>query len=258
MNPTLTQLGVRPDLLTVEEKHHLDTLGYVSLGKILSNAQVDAICQRIDALLIQEGENAGSELADSKHIRHPKEAGADRLADLVNKGEEFDVFYTEARLLAGIFHVLGENFKLSALNFRDAKAGDGLQKLHVDWHEAVPAGAYKVCNSIWLLDDFSKENGATRIVPGSHRIGYLPQDVLDDPWSDHPDQVYLDAEAGTVVIFNSHTWHGGTINKSGKRRRAIHSYFCQSSQPQQIEQTRYILPETKARLSLAAQKILDV
>jgi hypothetical protein len=45
-----------------------------------------------------EGDNAGVELAESKYIRHPKEEGADRLADLVNKGAIFDIFYTHSRV----------------------------------------------------------------------------------------------------------------------------------------------------------------
>src|SRR5690606_25138458 len=152
--------------LNQEEKDFLDQNGYLNLGKILSDDQLIAIREKIGELLEKEGKNAGKELMDSPYIRHPKESGADRLADLVNKGAEFDVFYTHPKVLAAIFHVLGENIKLSSLNFRAAKPGAGLQKLHVDWHESVSAGDYKVCNSIWLLDDFSIQNGATRVVPG--------------------------------------------------------------------------------------------
>jgi ectoine hydroxylase-related dioxygenase (phytanoyl-CoA dioxygenase family) len=134
----------------------------------------------------------------------------------------------------------------------------GSQKLHVDWHEAVPPGEYKVCNSIWLLDNFSRENGATRIVPGTHRQGTLPQNVLADPEAKHPEEVIIEAPAGTVFIFNSHAWHGGTTNHTGKERRSIHSYFCRSDQPQQVDQSRYIKKETLARLSPAAIKILGL
>ena len=148
--------------------------------------------------------------------------------------------------------------KLSSLNYRAAKPGAGDQKLHVDLHEAVAAGDYKVCNSIWLLDDFSVANGATRMVPGTHLHGRLPQDVLEDPQSIHPDQLILEAPAGTVAIFNSHTWHGGTRNDTNDLRRAVHSYFCRRDQPQQIDQKRYILPATRERLNEAALKLLDV
>jgi ectoine hydroxylase-related dioxygenase (phytanoyl-CoA dioxygenase family) len=258
MKEILKELGVHAGLLSEEEKTFLDKNGYLVLENILTLEQVDAINDKLAALLMLEGANAGFELMESKYIRHPKEAGADRLADLVNKDPIFDIFYTHPRVLAGIAHVLGTEIKLSSLNYRAAKPGAGLQKLHADWHEPVAPGDYKVCNSIWLLDDFSPANGATRIVPGAHLEGKLPQDVLEDPWKPHPNEVILTAPAGTVAIFNSHAWHGGTTNHTGRDRRSIHSYFCRRDQPQQIDQMKYIRPETRTRLSAAAQRMLGV
>jgi ectoine hydroxylase-related dioxygenase (phytanoyl-CoA dioxygenase family) len=258
MHETLSQLGVKEDLITQEEKAFLDANGYLPLGPILSPEQLEAIRNRIQSLLEEEGERAGAELLDSPYIRHPKEAGADRLADLVNKDPLFDIFYTHPRVLAAVACVLGKEMKLSSLNYRAAKPGMGLQKLHADWHEAVAPGDYKVCNSIWLLDDFSAANGATRLVAGTHLDGKLPQEVLEDPLATHPDEIIIEAPAGSVVIFNSHTWHGGTDNHTDQARRSVHSYFCRRDQPQQVEQLRYIRPETRARLSAAAQTLLGV
>ncbi|NBS19837.1 MAG: phytanoyl-CoA dioxygenase, partial [Flavobacteriia bacterium] len=154
-------------MLTPDEKQFLDDNGYLNLGILLTKEEVQKINDRLDELKKEEGENAGKELVDSKYIRHPKEEGADRLADLVNKGDVFDVFYTHPRVLAGIEGVLGSSYKLSSLNYRAAKPGKGLQKLHVDWGNTVVNAEFKVCNSIWLLDNFTTENGSTRIVPKS-------------------------------------------------------------------------------------------
>lgn len=254
----LANSGATDSCLSQEEKELLDQNGYLNLGRILSDDQLTAIRNKIKELLEKEGENAGSELMDSPHIRHPKENGADRLADLVNKGAEFDVFYTHPKILAAISHVLGQNFKLSSLNYRSAKPGAGLQKLHVDWHEPVAVNDFKVCNSIWLLDDFSRENGATRVIPGTHLQALLPQEALKDPMAPHPEEVIIEAPAGSVVIFNSHTWHGGTNNHTPHPRRAIHSYFCRKDQPQQIDQKRYIKTETLERLPKGAAEILGL
>jgi ectoine hydroxylase-related dioxygenase (phytanoyl-CoA dioxygenase family) len=246
----LYQLGVREDTLTTEEKAFLDENGYLPLVNLLSPEQTEAIVTRLEALVAQEGEEAGKEFS--------QEAGTIRLSNLVNKGEVFDVCYTHPRVLAAIAHVLSNDLKLSSLNSRFALPGEGLQRLHVDWKEAVPPDQYQVCNSIWLVDDFTVENGATRVVPGSHRKGILPQAEMADPMATHPDEQLLVAPAGTVVIFNSHTWHGGTLNRTNKPRRAIHSYFCRRHQPQQVDQRKYIQPETHTRLSEAARFILDV
>ena len=245
-------------MLTEEEITNLDRDGYLPLGQLLTPNQVKAVNDKIDELIKIEGESAGSELFESKYIRHPKEEGADRLADLVNKGEIFDVFYTHPRVLAGIGAVLGNHFKLSSLNYRAAKPGQGLQKLHVDYKNAVADGGYKVCNSIWLLDDFTENNGATRIVPGTHRSKKLPHEMMEDPNLAHPDEILIRAPAGSVFIFNSHVWHGGTTNHTDKYRRSIHSYFCASDQPQQLNQKEYITQETMGRIGPKGQRILGI
>ena len=105
-------------MLTQKEKQFLEENGYLNLGVLLSESEVNSINARMEELKEIEGENAGKELVESKYIRHPKEEGADRLADLVNKGKIFDVFYTHPRVLEGIETVLGKEFKLSSLNYR--------------------------------------------------------------------------------------------------------------------------------------------
>lgn len=245
-------------ILTKEEIDFLDREGYLFLGQLLTDSEVKRVNERISELLNAEGDNAGAELMESKYIRHPKEEGADRLADLVNKGAVFDIFYTHPRVLAGIEAVLGHQYKLSSLNYRAAKPGKGLQKLHVDWKNAIADGAYKVCNTIWLLDDFTEHNGATRIVPGTHKSSILPDEAMEDPNLKHPDEIRIKAPAGSVYIFNSHVWHGGTTNHTEYNRRSIHSYFCTRDQPQQIDQKKYITAETKQRIGVEGQKILDV
>ena len=81
---------------------------------------------------------------------------------------------------------------------------------------------------------------------------------MTNPESPHPEEVIIEAPAGSVFIFNSHAWHGGTTNHTVKNRRSIHSYFCRSDQPQQVDQSRYIKNETLNRLSPAAVRILGL
>jgi len=246
----LTALGVTEQTLSQSEKNGLDQNGYLPLANILSADQIARIRQRTDELIALEGDDAGKEVH--------QEAGTIRLSDLVNKDPVFEVCFTHPRVLAAISHVLRGDLKLSSLNFRAALPGSGLQGLHADWGSAVAPGDYYVCNSIWLLDDFTESNGATRVVPGSHRSGQMPKDAMPDPTQPHPDEVLLTALAGTVVIFNSHTWHGGTLNRTDRPRRGLHSYFSRRGHPQQLDQKAYIRPETYQRLSPAARFILDV
>ncbi len=248
MATALAELGVTEGMLDAETRQLLDRDGYAPVPGVLTGEQVAGIRARLAELTAAEGADAGREVH--------QEAGTDRLSDLVNKDPMFEVCFTDPRVLACVAYVLGD-FKLSSLNSRAALPGRGLQALHAEGGP-VGLGPYQVCNSIWLLDDFSQDNGATRVVPGSHRLTVSVRDVMPDTSAPHPDEVTLTAPAGTVVVFNSHLWHGGTLNRTGRPRRALHSYFTRRGNGQQLDQRKYIRPETLARLSPAAQFILDV
>jgi ectoine hydroxylase-related dioxygenase (phytanoyl-CoA dioxygenase family) len=250
ISEALHALGVTPTTLTDAERAQLDRDGYVPLFGVMDAAQVAAFNDRLAELLTAEGDGAGKEVH--------QEAGTERLSNLIDKGELFTQCFTEPRVLAAIAHVLGGDLKLSSLNARAALPGQGLQHLHADWNEAVAPDQYQVCNSIWLLDDFTAENGATRVVAGSHRSGKMPRDEMEDPGQPHPDERVLIAPAGTVVVFNSHTWHGGTLNRTQHPRRAMHSYFTRRHHAQQLDQRAHLRPETVARLTPAQRLILDV
>jgi ectoine hydroxylase-related dioxygenase (phytanoyl-CoA dioxygenase family) len=249
MATALAELGVSRASLDAATSARLDRDGYVALPGVLSGEQVEAMGARLAELLAAEGDRAGLEVH--------QEAGTDRLADLVNKGSMFDACFTHPRVLACMAQVLGD-FKLSSLNFRAALPGQGHQPLHADFGGPVPEAGYQVCNSIWLLDDFTADNGATRVVPGSHRSGTVPRLAMPDPAAAHPGEVLLTGRAGTVVVFNSHLWHGGTKNRSDRPRRALHGYFTRRGNGQQLDQKKYVRAQTLARLSPAARFILDV
>ncbi len=164
------------------------------------------------------------------------------------------------RLEFPIRRVLREPIKLSTLNSRTALPGQGKQGLHVDWAQdkPVPPGDFQVCNSIWLLDDFTPLNGATRVVPGSHLWGKVPKLEMKNPEDTHPDEIKLLAPKGSVVVFNSHLWHGGTLNQTNAPRRTMTAYYCRRCHPQAVNQQKYIQRSTFDRLSPAARYILEV
>jgi len=146
MATALAELGVAPDSIDAETRSRLDRDGYAPLPGVLSAGQLAVMRTRLGELLAAEGDRAGLEVH--------QEAGTDRLADLVNKDPAFEVCFTNPRLLSCVAHVLGE-FKLSSLNFRAALPGQGLQSLHAEGGPVTDPALFSVCNSIWLLDDFT-------------------------------------------------------------------------------------------------------
>jgi ectoine hydroxylase-related dioxygenase (phytanoyl-CoA dioxygenase family) len=246
----LKELGATPDILSEVEKEALDQQGYVLLPGIIEEQWLEELRETYEDLMAKEGDLAGIEVH--------QEAGTRRLSDLVNKGEAFDRVYTHPKVLAAVYHVLSREFKLSSLNGRDALPGYGQQGFHADWPGKFDGTYFSVVNSIWMLDDFTAENGATRVLPGSHRISGSAKDHLPDPLATHPSEVQLLAPAGSVGVFNSHLWHGGTTNQSNRTRRALHCFFTARENSQQLNQKEYIRKTTYDRISPAARYILDV
>jgi ectoine hydroxylase-related dioxygenase (phytanoyl-CoA dioxygenase family) len=156
----LKDLGATADAISEQTRRDLDENGYAVLPGIIDGEWLEALRIRFEEICEREGPGAGIEVHQEKGTR--------RLSDLVNKGEVFDRVYSHPQVLACIHHVIARDFKLSSLNARDALPGEGLQGLHADWG-ADYDGQFHVCNSIWLLDDFSLENGCTQMKSISSR-----------------------------------------------------------------------------------------
>lgn len=235
--------------MTDDERRQLDEQGYVLLPGMMGPDLLAELRASIARLFDDEGDRAGHEFR--------QEPNAHRLANLVDKGEVFRRAIVLPALLQYIRHVLGPDIKLSSLNARSADPGseDG-QPLHVDMGAVPDEAGYWVCNTIWLLDDFTPDNGATRLVPGSHRWGSRPQDVLDDPMAPHPGEVLVLGPAGSIAVMNSHLWHGGTANRSAAPRLAMHAFYCRRDKPQQQYQKQLVRPEVQASLAPEVRAML--
>jgi ectoine hydroxylase-related dioxygenase (phytanoyl-CoA dioxygenase family) len=235
--------------MTADETRRLDEEGYVVLRSLIAPAFLAELRSRILEVFDEEGERAGHEFRTEEH--------AQRLANLVDKGEVFRRAIVLPRLLEYVRHVLGPEIKLSSLNARSADPhSDVGQPLHVDMGAIADERGYWVCNTVWMLDDFTLENGPTRMVPGSHKWKQRPQDVLSDPLAPHPDEVLLTGSAGTVAVMNAHLWHGGTANRTSQPRLAMHAFYCRRDKPQQQYQKRLLRPEVQATLSPELRDLL--
>ena len=235
--------------LNAQALGHLAEYGFVILRGVMDEAWLNEVRDASEQLLTSEGEAAGAEFR--------LEPGSDRLANLVDKGTCFQRVIAHPALLQAAESVLGPDWKLSSLNYRAALPGDqGLQPLHCDMGLVADASGYSVFNSIWMLDDFTLDNGPTRFVPGTHRSGVLPQQALADPLADHPEQCVALGQAGDVVLTNAHMWHGGTANRTDRPRRSLHGFYVRGDQPQQQYQKRLLRPETQACLSPLLRRIL--
>ena len=236
-------------MLSGPDRQQLDDKGYIVIRDLIGPELLVALRTRIEELFAQEGRAAGSEFK--------QEVNAQRLANLVNKGEIFERVIETPQVLECMEHVLGSRFKLSSLNVRSADPySDCSQPLHADSGAVADESGYWVCNSVWMLDDFTTENGAIRMVPSSQKWRRLPQDALADPVTPHPEEELLTGIAGTVVVMNAHMWHGATANRTGRKRRAMHAFYTRWDKPQQQYQKKLLSSEVQARLSPSLRKLL--
>ncbi|MGI8988044.1 MAG: phytanoyl-CoA dioxygenase family protein [Bryobacteraceae bacterium] len=226
------------------QKRQLDETGFLALPGLLSPELLEEFRERVEQLFAEEGAFAGSEFK--------LEPGARRLSNLVNKGHIFERIVETPEILECMSHVLGPRFKLSSLNVRSANPfSDCGQPLHADSGAIADERGYWVCNSVWMLDDFTAENGALRVVPGSQRWGRLPA-----PGQTHADERLVTGPAGTVVVMNAHMWHGGTANRTAAPRRAMHVYYTRRDKPQQQYQKRLLSDDVQKRVSARGRWLL--
>src|SRR5438105_2047184 len=235
--------------MTAQQQTQIDRDGYVVLKDFMSDSFLSEVRDRVDELFAAEGCRAGSEFKQEPQTR--------RLSNLVDKGEVFARAIALPDILECVRHVLGPELKLSSLNVRSANPhSDWVQPLHADMGAIPDEKGYWVCNTVWMLDDFTEENGAIRMIPGTHKSGKLPQEMLEDPMAPHPDEVLLTGSAGTVVVMNAHMWHGGTANYTAAHRRAMHAFYCRWDKPQQQYQKKLLRPEVQSQLSPEVRKLL--
>ncbi len=239
----LEKLNVSEMTLTGSQKTALDSQGYLVIEGLFKAGPLAELQDYYEELMTLERSKAGLGGKETQGTRHWGDPGP-YLAKLA-------VLYTQPLVLAAAYHILKRNFRIGSLSGRDPLPGYGQQGLHSDWSAPTP-DKFFVVNTIWSLDDFTVSNGATRIVPGSHLSYERVSKQMAQPSFHHTKEVFVTMPAGSVLIFNSHIWHSGTMNQSKTGRRAILCMFATRDQPQFSSNFPTDLPD----LSPAARYLL--
>lgn len=119
------------------------------------------------------------------------------------------------QLLSAAGTLIGERFFIAQAEGREPMPGGGHQQLHRDLSDLRPGD---MVSALAFLDDFSSDNGATRVVPGSHRP--TPGEPPFDPLDESP-TLQLNGQAGDILVFDVDLVHAGSLNINGARRRTI-------------------------------------
>jgi len=118
-------------------------------------------------------------------------------------------------LLAAASELIGERFFLSQVEGREPLAGCGHQRLHRDLSAQRPGDTVI---ALAYFDDYGAGNGATRIVPGSHRTA---QGEAGFDFNDEARSMQLSGSAGDILVFDADLVHASSLNSTGARRRSL-------------------------------------
>ncbi len=179
-----------------------------------------------------------------------------RVWDFVNRAPDFDGLYVYQPILEACCRVIGAPFHLSTMHARAVNPGAPAQDLHADYRRTTDG--WPMVGFIFMVDEFRRDNGATRFVPGSHRWPHAPSDVMQDPTADYEGQVSACGPAGSVVIYNGSVWHGHGIHQTDEPRRSIQGAYIRRDDKQGMNQAARMRPETFARIGALAKYVLNV
>ncbi|MBI4551302.1 MAG: phytanoyl-CoA dioxygenase family protein [Candidatus Latescibacteria bacterium] len=184
-------------------KLELDEYGFVILENQLPADEIDRMATRLVEIMNQQ--------PDADRLDQGLQA-------LLDYDDIFIPLVTNPAFLELARHTLGEGFRLAEVGARWLKPGAPAQSLHAD----VPLGRFPqplpdvcfVLNSIWMLTDFTREIGATLLMPFSHHTRRRPR-----PGVAYNHLVAAEAPRGSIVIFHGGLWHCGGANTTRDQHR---------------------------------------
>jgi ectoine hydroxylase-related dioxygenase (phytanoyl-CoA dioxygenase family) len=224
------------------ERDALTNDGFVVIERVLGAGEIARLRTALEPHL------------QGKHFGRNKFEGfkTQRVYALCAKDPAFGDLVSHPRVLRLLDHVLEPNYLLSAALAIHLGPGGERQEFHYDdgsYHVPRPRPAIAV-STMWALDDFTDDNGATELIPGSHRWG------VERPAPDDSRTRKIVMPAGSLCVFLGTVWHRGGENTTDRPRLGITPQYCQPW-ARQLENMPLAVPqEIAARLPRRVQELL--
>lgn len=232
-----------------------DEQGYVILPDLLTPSVLESARNRIQDYL--DIETRGRNNFEGRSTQ--------RVYSLVGRGKIFENTVVQPEVLQLLDQLLMAGYLLTASQAIVVGPGETPQPIHFDdtfYLLPRPRPAVSV-STIWALDDFTADNGATEIIPGSHK--WSSEEVANSYFGD--DDIPTDPElekqlqpvvmpAGSCVVFAGTLLHRGGANRTNKPRRAFSHQYCEPWARQQENFFLSIPAERTARMPQRLQELL--
>ena len=165
-----------------------------------------------------------------------------RIYNLLVHGPRFEQIPVHPAVLPHVESVLDRGCLVSSLSSIAICPGETAQPIHAD-DQLIPIAkphVATVCNTMWALTDFTDENGATRLVPGSHLADRSPD------YGGTYETIPAEMRRGSVLVWHGSLWHGGGANRTDRRRVGVAMNYCAGWIRQQ-ENQQLGIPQDVAR-----------
>jgi len=173
-----------------------------------------------------------------------------RVYNLLAKTRALDSLCLDKRVVALVEAYLDDEIQLSQTLGITVYPGETEQALHRDdgYYRLQRPRPPLIVNAFWALTDFTSDNGATRMIPGTHRTSDAePPDC---------DPILAEMTAGSVVVYDGSLFHGGGANRSALPRTGLTILYARAWLRQQENQYLSIPRETILELSRPMQRLL--
>lgn len=221
----MTRFSVsRKDLFLNDNAYHFfQENGYVILEDFITNEEVINILDVVKRLAKYESETSKA---------HNYTANAQRVWNLINKDLIFHDLLLSPQIdlwMNKIFYrdTKHRKYFLSSFQANILHPQAQAQILHVDTPIPEPIPPYTIkANTIWALNDFTQTNGATEIIPKTHRNSVRPS--REPTESDIQNLIKVIVPKGSVILTDGNLWHRSGTNQSNQSRYALLGSFAAS------------------------------
>ncbi len=222
----------------------IERVGYTIIEHAMPPEGADALCEDLRRL---------ERDLDITPAANPFEgAKTFRIYNLLVHGALYEAIPVNDNALPVVERVLDPGCLVSSLSSVSICPGEKAQPIHAD-DQLIPLPKPHpavVCNTMWAITDFTEENGATRVIPGSHRADHSPT------FMQHYDSVPAEMTKGSVLVYHGSLWHGGGANRSAQQRVGIAMNYCAGYIRQQENQQLGIPREIAAHFSARLQALV--
>lgn len=234
--------------------------GYAVIESVMTAHEIEAYRKVLNAHMAQSPTGRNVFEGTKSH----------RLYALLAKSPLFADMIQHPLAIAFAEHFLGTTFLLSACLSINLHPGETVQPWHTDdGHISVPQphGIFGI-SVFWALDDTTEENGATEILPFSHRwdsheiegrldnAHFAQREDLDGAVEQNSSAVKATMPAGSVMIMRSDVWHRGGANRTDQDRMIVTPQYCAGWARPLESMLLAVPPEKAASLPKRIQELL--